>query len=150
MSETNRHACALEINKTGILIIGQPGSGKTSLMMGLLQRAKIEKLNASLVADDQVYLSTPDQKVFAKVPETIAGMVEIRGYGITDHAFKSETQIELVVELIEDDKIERMPHPKSYEINSLNLPLLEVPQRHENQAVRIIFAWLLENACLQV
>ncbi len=144
------HACALEISQVGILIKGMAGSGKTSLMMGLLERAKHEGLEAFLIADDQVLLNSRSQHLEAKVPETIAGLIEIRGYGITPHPNKQTTVINLVVELLEDEKIERMPEQRFYDFQFIKLPMLQVPQRHENQAVRIIFAWLIENAGLHV
>lgn len=146
----NHHACALEINKAGILIRGQSGSGKTSLMMGLLERANQEKLNAFFIADDQVYLSNKDGKLEALVPETITGLIEIHGYGIVTQPYRKTTIIDLVIELIDDQKILRMPIERSCHYEGLDLPLIQVPERHENQAIRIVFAWLSENHDLQV
>ncbi len=144
------HACALEINQTGILIKGRAGSGKTSLMMGLLEKAKVDGFEAFLIADDQVLLESISGDLEAKPPKTIAGLVEIRGHGIITHPYKEKTKLKLVAELIEDEKVERMPQDKFYQFEELTLPLIEVPQRHENLAVRIIFAWLFENAGLHL
>lgn len=144
------HACALEINQSGILIKGRSGSGKTSLMMGLLERAKLEGYEAYLIADDQVILNSEIEFLEASVPSQIAGLVEIRGYGVVKHSHKSSTKLKLIVELIDDKKIERMPEPKFYELENATLPLLELPEQHESQALRIIFAWLNENAVLHV
>ena len=63
MTASNHHACALEIHGTGILIKGSSGSGKTSLMLGLLERAKLENLNAAMIADDQVLLIHEKMKI---------------------------------------------------------------------------------------
>lgn len=150
MTGKTHHACALEINQTGILIKGCSGSGKTSLMLGLLERAKLDGFDAYLICDDQVLLNSTPDSLIAKAPKTISGLVEIRGYGIISHPHKPATLLRLIVELIEDGKIERMPEQKFSDYGAIRLPLIEVPQRHENQAVRIIFAWLGENACLQV
>lgn len=150
MTGKTHHACALQINQTGILIKGKAGSGKTSLMMGLLERAKQEGHEAYLVCDDQVTLYCVDQHLEAKTPKSIAGLVEIHGYGIISNPNRDTTVINLVVELIDDDKIERMPEQKFFDFETIKLPLLEVPLRHENQSVRIIFAWLIENADLHV
>lgn len=150
MTSRTHHACALEIDQIGILIIGKSGSGKTSLMMGLLERAKQENKEAYLVTDDRVHLKTSGEKLDAETPGTIAGLVEIRGYGVIAHPNKNTTAIKLVVELVKDESIERMPEQKYYEFEGMRLPLLEVPIRHENQAVRIVFAWLVQKAGLHV
>ncbi len=150
MTTKTHHACALQINQTGILIKGQSGSGKTSLMMGLLERAKQENTNGFLVADDQVSLIRENDNLIAITPKQIAGMVEIRGFGIVNYEYKKNCEINLVAEIIEDEAMERMPHQKFWEHQSIKVPLVQVPNRHEKHSVRIIYAWLLENACLQV
>ncbi len=150
MTASNHHACALEINEIGILIQGSSGSGKTSLMLGLLERSKLENLNASMIADDQVLLKHDKNSLIACTPEAIAGLVEVRGHGILQYPHKSSCKVRLIVNILEDEKIERMPDQKYQIFENLKLPLVEVPQRHENQAIRIIFAWLNENASLQV
>lgn len=150
MTVLNHHACALEINETGILIKGASGSGKTSLMLGLLERATLENMNAFMITDDQVFLKREHNSLIASAPQAIAGMVELRGYGIMEKCHKPSSNLDLVVEITEDKRIDRMPEKKYYIFEGLKLPMLEVPLRHENQAVRIIFAWLYENADLQV
>ena len=150
MRALNHHACALEINEIGIIIKGKSGSGKTSLMLGLLEHAKLEKLNALLIADDQVFLNVDDEKLIASAPENTAGLVELRGYGILKTPHKKSCEIKVVINILQDEKIERMPDEKHYPFETLRLPLIEVPQRHESLAVRIVFAWLNENASLQV
>ena len=150
MALKNYHACALEINKVGMLIKGRSGSGKTSLMMGLLERANQEKLNAFFISDDQVYLCNKDDRLEVLVPETIAGLIEIHGYGVISQPHRETSIVNLVIELIDDQEILRMPTKQSYHYEGLDLPLIQVPERHENQAVRIIFAWLSENPHLQV
>lgn len=150
MTALNHHACVLEINGIGILIKGGSGTGKTSLMLGLLERARLENLTAIMIADDQVLLKHDKNSLIACTPEAIAGLVEVRGHGILQHPHKSSCEVRLIVNILEDEKIERMPEQKYQIFESQKLPLVEVPQRHENQAVRIIFAWLNENASLQV
>ena len=150
MTALNHHACALEINGIGILIKGGSGTGKTSLMLGLLERARLENLNAILVVDDQVLLKSGRHNLVAHAPQAIAGLIELRGHGILQHPHKSSCKVRLIVNIIQDEKIERMPGQKYLTFENHKLPLIEVPQRHETQAVRIVFAWLNENASLQV
>lgn len=150
MSFQTEHACAVEINGMGILIKGQSGFGKTSLMMGLLERAKLEALNGFLIADDRVILKSKTNMLEASSPEKLAGLVEIGGFGIVKHPYRETTRIGLVVEIIADEDIERMPDQQYFSRDSISLPMISVPSRHETQSVRIVFAWLGENGCLQV
>ncbi len=150
MCRQTLHACALEINQTGILIRGKSGTGKTSLMMGLLERAKNEGLTALMVADDQVLVNSTPEGICVKVPKSIAGAIEIRGYGIIQYPNKEQTHVNLVVDMVRDETVERMPEQKFCVLEGSKVPLLEVPERHESQAVRIVFAWLAENADLHV
>ena len=150
MVTQTHHACALEINNIGILIKGSSGSGKTSLMMGLLERANQNNLEAFLISDDQIHLNLSNKTLEARVPETISGLVEIHGFGIVNHQHKETTNIALVVELVEDETIERLPEKQFFDFKTVKLPLLKVPRRHENQSIRIVFSWLIENADLQV
>lgn len=150
MACQTHHACALQINTTGILIKGISGSGKTSLMLGLLERAKQNKIAAHIIADDQVILKSCDTILHASVPQTIKGLVEIRGYGIAKYPNKENTKLALVIQLVDDERVQRMPEQKSILLENVNLPLVEVPMRHESQAVRIVFAWLMQNTNLQL
>lgn len=150
MPVKNHHACALEINEIGILIKGHSGTGKTSLMLSLLERAKLENLNGLMIADDQVILKRDQNQLIANTPKSIAGLIELRGHGIIKKPYKPSCDIKLIVHILEDEKIDRMPEQKYYNFEDLDLPMVEVPQKHENQAVRIVFAWLKENASLQV
>jgi len=150
MAAINTHACAVKIASTGILITGPSGSGKTSVALGLLERARIYGFSGTLVADDQVYLKNSAEKLIAAVPEAIGGLIEIRGFGVVPVPHEPQTGIDLVVTLIEAGKIERLPEQKFVSMKNITLPMLEVPQDHENHAVRVIFAWLATNTGLQL
>ena len=52
MSRTNHHCNVLLISDCGILIEGESGSGKTSLTLGLLEKACALGIPAKLVSDD--------------------------------------------------------------------------------------------------
>ncbi len=150
MSRQTHHACALQVNRTGMLIIGASCSGKTSLMMGLLERAVADGFQNAMVADDRVYLTADESVVFAKVPDEISGMIEVSGYGIISRPYLEACRINLVIEVVEDETISRMPESQLHEVEGVSLPLLRVPKRHERQSVRIVFSWLEENGCLHV
>lgn len=138
----NHHCCALRVNRNGLLIEGRSRSGKTSLMLGLLERAGIGGIDSALVSDDQAFLTADELGLIASAPLSISGKVEITGFGIVDYPHEARCQITHVVRLTTDDKIDRMPEKKNTELLGITLPLVLVPERHEELAVRIVFAYL--------
>lgn len=135
----------VELNGTGVLIEGESGSGKTSLALGLVERAGLQGLPAHFVCDDQALLWEEDGRLFAHAPPAIAGKVEIRGLGIDHIDHKPTTTISLICSLADDDCIERLPEPSCRRILSMELPLLMLPRRHEEQAARIVLGRLRAN-----
>lgn len=145
MSGPTIHACAVAVNGIGVLIKGKSGSGKTSLALGLVERGQSQFGNAAMVADDRVTLEHRIEGLYASSPKLLAGRVEIRGFGIARIDYLDEIQLGLLVELVPDEQIQRMPAPSTIAINECSLPHLTVPERHEELAVRIVIAWLQEN-----
>ena len=143
-TQSNFHCSVIEINQTGIMITGSSGSGKTSLALGLLERANSHQLLSAFISDDQAILREHNSRLVAKTPPTIAGKLELHGYGIIDLPYKKETTIDLVIEMCPEDTLDRMPEERFTTINNVQLPLLRVPIKHEAQSVRIVFAWLHE------
>ncbi|WP_075997719.1 HPr kinase/phosphorylase [Salaquimonas pukyongi] len=145
----NHHCSVVEIGGFGVLIEGPSGSGKTSLALGLLERCKARGVESALVADDQALLACSEGGLKAVAPEAIRGMAEIRGYGIAALPFKNSAVVHLVVRLVDDEQVERMPGQNDLDhIGDLVLcspiPLYLLPRRHEAQSVRIVMA-VLEN-----
>lgn len=148
MANINHHCSVIAIkNQTienGILIKGKSGAGKTSLALGLIEAFKNDGFGAALVSDDQALLKIQDGCVLASPPPLISGKVEIRGFGIASIENVESAKISLIVELIADEKIERMPEPEVKELLGITIPFLKLPIRHEAQAIRIVKAWLAE------
>jgi len=140
----NHHCSVAIIAGTGILIEGPPGAGKTSLTLGLIDTARARGLQARFVCDDQALLETRQSRLYAHAPLTIAGKVEIRGFGIHQLEHAASTEISLICSLCEDETVERMPAPATKALLGISIPLLRLPARHEQQAVRIVLAHLKE------
>jgi serine kinase of HPr protein (carbohydrate metabolism regulator) len=138
------HCSVVSIGGAGVLIEGGPGAGKTSLALGLIDTALARGLEAAMVADDRALLARRDGGVFARAPASIAGLAEIRGYGIARMASLPEVAVRLVARLVEDETIERMPEAATVELIGVDIPLLRLPARHEAQGVRIVLAFLAE------
>ena len=101
---------------SGVLLIGPSGSGKSDLLLRLIDRG------FNLVADDQVDIVDG----LASPPRALAGMLEVRGLGIVRLAHVAQTSLALVVDL--DRPVQRLPMPERHPI--LDLPLIAVEARH--------------------
>lgn len=84
-SETQIHGAAVAVALdwdgplAGALILGPSGSGKSALALSLIETCPFRR--TALVADDVVLAATRGGSVFARAPEKIAGLIEIRGFG---------------------------------------------------------------------
>ena len=64
-----------------------------------------------LVADDQVVLTPVGNVLVATPPPRLAGLMEVRGSGITKVAHAVSAPVMLVVDLVSAGTAERMPAP---------------------------------------
>jgi HPr serine kinase-like protein len=64
------------IGGRGLLVEGEPGSGKSSLALALIDRGAV------LVGDDGVILEARGERLWALPPPNIAGLIEARGVGL--------------------------------------------------------------------
>lgn len=138
----NRHCSVVAIEDTGILIEGPSGSGKTSLALGLVDAARRRGRRADFISDDQALLFVTQSGITAQAPSEIAGLAEVRGHGIAVVNHQSACIVHLVARLREDTEIERMPEPEQTSLLGVEVAALDVPVRHEAQAIRIILARL--------
>jgi HPr kinase/phosphorylase len=90
----------------GILLLGDSGSGKSDLVLRLIERG------AKLVADDRVDLFVENGRLWAAAPKRIAGYLEVRGLGVIELPYTEKVRIALAVRL--SNRIARMPVHKSY------------------------------------
>jgi serine kinase of HPr protein (carbohydrate metabolism regulator) len=133
------HASAVAIGTHGILIRGASGSGKSSLVLGLIDR---DPATTQLVADDRVELTVARGQVVAMAPPTLAGKLEVRGQGIVDIAYSAQSAIALVVDLLPADQCPRMPGPgeTEAEIMGVVVPRLMLPIGAIDAPARVRFA----------
>ena len=139
----NHHCTVIELDGTGIAIEGPSGSGKTSLAFGLIEAAKRRNMVAQFVCDDQALLDVVEGELVAHAPEAIAGKAELHGFGIVDIDYKAQTRLKLLARLA--GAATRMPLERQATLSGVPLPLIELPERHESQSIRIVLAWLEAN-----
>lgn len=112
----NIHASCVEINGAGILILGEPGSGKSDLCLRLIRHG-----GAKLVADDRTDLWLEKAGLYAAAPQILQGLLEVRGWGIVPMPFAPCSGIKLAVQLAPSwEEIERFPQAEFLSQNHLD------------------------------
>ena len=109
------HATCVDVNGSGVLIIGRSGSGKSSLAINLLA------LGSTLVADDQCKLVRKNNRYRISKPASLPNSIEIRGIGLVSVPMVNETNLDWVVNMDKAEK-ERMPSPRFTEIGGFRVP----------------------------
>ena len=128
------HGTVIGIDGNGVLLKGEPGSGKSDLALRFLEAG------ASLVADDQVVLRLNKGQVFAEAPPQLSGRMEIRGIGIVDVPAISEVCLKMVVLLSSKGEIERLPKLESTKILGIIVPVILVSAFEASAVAKIKFA----------
>lgn len=126
------HACLLEIYGIGVLLLGESGIGKSEISLDLIRRGH------RLIADDRVDIRAVRGKLIGTCPESIYGMMEVRGIGIIDvarmfgiNSLDKRAHIELIVSLVPFDKTEAIERvgmkTERYEILGEAIPIVKLP-----------------------
>lgn len=126
----NIHATAIVIGKTGLLFVGPSGSGKSEMAFSFMTEAERCGLEAALVADDQVFITYKDGAVIAHRPETIAGLLELRGSGIVSVKSVEAADMHYAVTSVPSLESPRLPpEDERLDVGSgASLPLLRIPR----------------------
>ena len=99
----------------GLLIQGPSGAGKSDLALRALEAG------FRLVADDRVVLWTSEGRLFGRAPETLRGLIEVRGLDVVFVEPAPFCEVTLVVRLEEPD---RMPDAATETFLGVAVPLL--------------------------
>lgn len=121
---SNVHGTAIVLRGLGILIRGPSGAGKSLLALEFLADAG-RFPDAGLVADDRVDIVRHAESVLMSAPLSLAGLIELRGFGIIHRPQVQASALALVVDLV--DYLERMPDPGAFTTNILGLPVRRCP-----------------------
>ena len=118
------HASCAARGGNGVLLTGPPGSGKSDLLLRLLDRG------FCLVADDQVDIVAG----MAQPPALLAGLLEIRGIGIVRMSYVAPVRLVLSVACGEPD---RLPVPAN---GAFDVPLIVLDPAAPSAAQRVELA----------
>jgi HPr kinase/phosphorylase len=94
------HASVVLVGAHAVLVRGPAGSGKSRLVLDLIQAAASGALRfARLVADDRVYLCGAHGRLVARPPAALAGLLEVRGVGLRQLPYEPMAVVSWVVDL---------------------------------------------------
>lgn len=144
MPDVPLHACAIVLDTHGILICGPSGSGKSELSHRLIAHWHEKGRFASWVSDDQVDVAVCSNALIARSPKSIAGRAERRFSGIQAVDYESAAILDLVVELVPEQQLERLPIPCETAPlqEAIKLPLIQAPAQKMGRATALVAAQL--------
>ena len=128
------HASCVELAGTGVVLLGRPGSGKSDLALRLIDGG------ARLVSDDRLAVERCGDRLIARPPQAIAGLIEVRGLGIMRVEHCASSSLGLVVALGCTGPAPRLPACTTYELLGVALPYLELDARRPSACAKIRLA----------
>jgi HPr kinase/phosphorylase len=120
------HGSCASRDGAGVLVLGPAGSGKSDLVLRLLDRG------FDLVADDRVEI----EHGMARPPASLAGLIEVRGLGLLRLPHVPEARLALVVDVAA--RVERLPAPARHA--ALDLPLIAIDPAAASAPQRVALA----------
>lgn len=142
------HATAVAIAGGAILLRGEPGSGKSSLALELIEAPGSGlgdgPLQASLISDDQTELRSENGRIWCSTPKALAGLLEVRGLGLLKIPVSGPAPLKLVVDLVAPDAAPRLPEANEMTaaIMGLSVPRLMLARNGAVLASRVRAAFL--------
>lgn len=128
------HASCVAIAGGAVLLRGPSGAGKSDLALRLIDAG------ARLVADDRTRLQRQGASLIAFAPESILGLLEVRGLGPVALPFAAPTQLCLIVDLVSRDAVPRLPEPHFETILDIALPCLALDAFAASAAAKVKLA----------
>ena len=114
------YATAVTYCGFGVLIRGPSGSGKSDLALRLIDDG------AGLVADDQVVIKAVGQELYLSPPDSLSGLIEVRGVGVIKIEYVRDIRLCLIVELDPRNEIQRIPKIKEELIKKISVPVINM------------------------
>ena len=137
------HGSCVSIDGRGVLILGEPGSGKSDLVLRLIDQPGFGVTRilraAHLVADDQVVIRREADALIASAPSRLSGKLEVRGLGIVAVPAAEPVSLLLAVRLCPHQHIERLPEfpATPFHCLGMDLPLVLIDPSTASAPARI-------------
>lgn len=133
-----RHAGLIARRQNGVwrgaLIEGASGAGKSDLALRTLE------CGFRLVADDRVVVFNAGGRLYGKAPETLAGLIEVRGLGVVEtDAPLPFCEIAVVIRCAESpEAVERLPAPREEPVAGISIPIFDLWPREPAAPLKIV------------
>jgi len=117
------------LGATGFLVTGPSRSGKSALALALISEVRRRGRFAALIADDRVDLTLANERIVARCPASIRGLIEIRGSGIAEVETLPACVLEWAILPVRAPFDPRLP-PEQEELKleiGRSLPMLRLP-----------------------
>ena len=114
------HATCVVIKGRGVLLRGEPGSGKSDLALRLIEDG------AGLVSDDYTEIHKDGHELVGHAPDPIEGLMELRGIGIVQMPFAKDAVIHAIIDLVPLSDIDRLPDSETETLLGVELPRFRV------------------------
>lgn len=128
------HATCVAIDGFGVLLRGPSGAGKSDLALRLIDGG------AQLVSDDYTVVTAHGGHLVASAPESIKGVIEVRGLGLVPMTPRSRAVVGLLVDLDGGGAVERLPEPETELIDGIALPRLRIAPFEASAAAKVRLA----------
>ena len=116
----NFQGTCIAFGEEAVLFRGPSGSGKSDLALRCIEKG------ADLISDDQTILCKKNQNIFASAPRTLAGKLEVRGLGIVDFPYRENASLVLVLDLINEGTVARLPKIDFVDYFDIKIPNLRI------------------------
>ena len=116
----NFQGTCIAFGEEAVLFRGPSGSGKSDLALRCIEKG------ADLISDDQTILCRKNKKIIASAPRTIAGKLEVRGLGILDFPYREDAPLVLVLDLINEGAVARLPKIDFVDYFDIKIPNLRI------------------------
>jgi serine kinase of HPr protein (carbohydrate metabolism regulator) len=130
MSIKRLHATSVAIEDNGVVIFGDPGSGKSDLALRLIDSG------ATLISDDITVFSKLEKNINLFGIENTKGLLEVREVGIITVPYVEGIKLKLVVRLT-DKVIERIPKKNQINLLGLKFPKLEINGKNSSSVAKV-------------
>lgn len=114
------HGTCIAAGSKGVLLLGASGSGKSDLALRLISRGAV------LVADDVVMLRKEEDYIIANADTATRGLLEVRGVGLVHYPVANHIPVVLVVRLVVQEKVERLPTPAVESLLGVSIPAISI------------------------
>jgi serine kinase of HPr protein (carbohydrate metabolism regulator) len=128
--ECVRGTC-VAIDGSGVLLRGPSGAGKSDLALRVLATG------GRLVADDYTCLERESGSLRASSPESLAGLLEVRGIGIIRVEAQADAPLIAVIDLVPQADVERLPVVKEEQVLGVTLVRFQLAAFESSAAAKV-------------